>query len=72
MQLLHMMGERVGREESLHVAIMHADAPQEGERLKEQVASEFSCVELFLTEFSPVMGYATGSGVLGLAFYAEV
>ena len=71
-QLLRMMGENVSREEPIHVAVIHADVLQEGLRLKEQVASEFNCAELFLTEFSPVMGYATGRGVLGLAFYSEV
>jgi DegV family protein with EDD domain len=71
MQLLRMMAESVSRERPIHVAVMHADVLQEGLRLKEQVAAEFNCVEVFLTEFSPVMGYATGRGVLGLAFYPE-
>ena len=70
-QLLQTMRERVDRKKPLHVVVMHADALQEGERLKEQVASEFDCIELLLTEFSPVMGYATGRGVLGVAFYPE-
>ncbi len=68
-QLLRMMRVCIGEEESIHVAVVHADAPLEGQRLKDQVASEFNCVDLFLTEFSPVMGYATGRGVLGVAFY---
>ena len=55
----------------VHVAVMHAYAPDEGERLKERVSSEFNCAELWLTEFSPVMGYACGTGTLGLAFYSE-
>ena len=38
---------------------------------KERVAAEFNCAELWVTEFSPVMGYATGTGTLGLAFYKE-
>jgi hypothetical protein len=50
---------------------MHADALSQGEQLKARVAAEFNCVELFLTEFTPVMGYGTGRGVLGLAYYAE-
>jgi len=53
------------------VAVMHAFAQEEGEKLKERIASEFNCVELWLTGFSPVMGYATGTGTLGLAFYED-
>jgi DegV family protein with EDD domain len=69
-RMLRVMREKVG-ESPVHVAVMHAFAQKEGEKLKERVAAEFNCVELWLTGFSPVMGYATGTGTLGLAFYKE-
>jgi DegV family protein with EDD domain len=69
-KMLGIMRDRVGQN-SAHVAVMHAYAPDEAEKLKERVSSEFNCAELWLTEFSPVMGYATGTGTLGLAFYKE-
>jgi len=59
------------RDRPVHVAVHHADAPEEGQRLKERVQAEFNCVEVWLTEFSPIMGYSTGRGTLGLAFYTE-
>jgi DegV family protein with EDD domain len=55
----------------LHASVMHAYAPEAAEQLKERVSQEFNCVELWLTEFSPVMGYACGTGTLGVAFYTE-
>lgn len=67
---LKMMRKEVGTR-PVHVAVAHADVLEEGERLKEQISSEFNCVELWLTDFSPVMGYATGAGVLAVAFYTE-
>ena len=69
-RLLKMMKDKVGTNR-VHVAVMHAYARDEGERLKERVSSEFNCAELWLTEFSPVMGYACGTGTLGFAFYSE-
>jgi len=33
------------------------------------VSERFSPEELFVSEFSPVMGSYTGPGLLGLAFY---
>ena len=69
-RMLKTMRGKVG-ENPVHVAVMHAFAQEEGEKLKERVASEFDCVELWLTGFSPVMGYATGTGTLGLAFYED-
>jgi fatty acid-binding protein DegV len=69
-KMLAMMREKVGQS-PVHVAVMHAYTPEDAERLKAQVASEFKCAELWITEFSPLMGYATGTGTLGLAFYQD-
>ena len=64
------MRDKVGQR-PVHVAVMHAYALDEAERLMERISSEFNCAELWLTEFSPVMGYATGTGTLGFAYYWE-
>jgi DegV family protein with EDD domain len=69
-RMLKTMREKVGKN-PVHVAVMHAFAQKEGEELKERVDAEFNCAELWLTGFSPVMGYATGTGTLGLAFYKD-
>ncbi len=69
-RILQMMRDKVGQN-PVHVAVMHAYAPDEAQRLKERASSEFNCAELWLTEFSPVMGYACGTGTVGFAFYPE-
>lgn len=55
----------------VHLAIAHADALEAGARLKEEIESEFNCAESWLTDFSPVMAYATGPGVLVIAYYTD-
>ena len=55
----------------VHVAVMQADAGAEAENLRGRVAELFDCVELYVTEFTPVMGAHAGPGVLGLAFYVD-
>lgn len=55
----------------VHVAVMHVYAEDDAIRLKDRVAEEFQCAELWLTEFSPLMGYACGTGTLAVAFYPE-
>ena len=67
-RILRMMRDKVGQGQ-VHVAIMHAYAPEEAEKLKERVAQEFNCAELWTTEMTPVMGYACGTGTVGMAFY---
>lgn len=69
----HMLNKvtcKVGRS-PIHVAVMHAYSPDEGERLKERIASDFNCAEIWLSEVSPVVGYALGTGALGFAYYAD-
>jgi DegV family protein with EDD domain len=58
-------------DQPVHMAVLHTDAPDEAEALKQRVSTDFDCVELWTSQFSPVMGYATGRGVVGIAFYHE-
>ncbi len=69
-RLLSMLRSQVGQS-PIHVAVMHAYAPDEAKRLMERISPEFNCVELWLTEFSPVMGYVCGTGTVGFAFYKD-
>jgi DegV family protein with EDD domain len=69
-RMLQMMRDKVGQR-PIHAAVTHAYALEEAEKLKERVAAEFNCIELWLSEFSPVMGYACGTGTVGVAFYPE-
>jgi DegV family protein with EDD domain len=70
-KMLQIMRDKV-RQAPVHVGVTHAYALAEAEKLKERVAAEFNCAELWISEFSPLLGYATGTGTLGLAFYKEV
>ncbi len=69
-RVLKMVRERADSK-PIHCAVMHAYDPEEAQKLKSQLEAEFSCVELWVGEFSPIMGYATGTGTLGVAFYAD-
>lgn len=69
-RILREMRKKAG-ENPVHVAVMHAYVPGEAEKLKERISAEFNCAELWVTEFSPVMGYATGTGTLGVAYYSD-
>ena len=70
LRLIDLLKDKVGTK-PVHVAVMHAYAPEDAEILRKRISAEFNCVELWLSEFSPVMGYATGTGTLGFAFYPD-
>jgi DegV family protein with EDD domain len=67
--ILQQMEKQVGGR-PIRAAVLHADALQEAEELRQFVAHRFDCVELLISEFTPVMGAHTGPGLLGVAFYA--
>lgn len=67
-RLLEKMRRKVGKK-PVHVAVMHTAIPEEAEELKKLISARFNCVELLLTEVSPIIGYAIGPGALGIAFY---
>ncbi len=69
-KLLEMMHERIGGR-PIHAAVTHAYAPEEAIALKERISTEFNCIEIWLSEFSPVMGYACGTGTVGVSYYTE-
>jgi fatty acid-binding protein DegV len=70
-RILKLMERNVVKDEPLHVAVMHADALDNAIILRDRIAAQFNCSELFITEFTPVMGVHTGPGLLGVAFYSE-
>jgi len=68
-RMLEIMGQKVVKGQRLHVGVMHADALDSAIGLRDEISSQFDCAELFITEFTPVMGAHTGPGVIGVAFY---
>ena len=70
-RLLGLIHERVGSSR-IHAAVMHADAREAADQLYRRIKTEFSCDELFVSEFSPVMGTHIGPGLLGVAFWSDI
>lgn len=69
-KVVDLMAERVG-EARVHAIVMHAVAGEQAEILRDAVRSRFECDELFVAEFTPVMGAHIGPGMVGVAFWAE-
>ena len=69
-RMLKMIEQKVVKGQPLHVAVMHADALDKAEALRNRITSQFDCAEIFITEFTPVMGVHTGPGLFGIAFYS--
>ena len=68
-RLLELVAEQA-RAGPLHATVMHADAADEAGELRQRLQDRFPCEELFLSEFTPVMGAHIGPGLLGIAYWS--
>ncbi len=69
--VLTMAQEAMAGKSNVRVAILHASAQAEAEKLKTSVSKTLNPVEIFITDISPVIGTHVGPGTLGLAYYAD-
>lgn len=54
-----------------HLAVHHANAPSDADRLLASVRQRLDIVESYTTEFTQVMGVHTGPGLVALAWWCE-
>jgi DegV family protein with EDD domain len=69
-RLLLQIDERWDGERPLHMAVMHADAPEAAHDVSASVRQRYQPDELLITEFTSVMGAHTGPGFVGVAFFS--
>ena len=55
----------------LHLCVHHTDAAAEAEELAQRVRETLHPAELYMSEFTRVMGAHTGPGLLGVSYYCE-
>ncbi len=66
------MIEREAASNRLHFMVTHAAVPEQASGFAEQLKSRFECLSMLIGEFSPVMGYGAGPGVIFVGFHPEV
>jgi DegV family protein with EDD domain len=69
-RMVELMEGEVGGKR-IHAFINHVGVPEEAKWLEKEVASKFDCVEVFVTELSPLIAIHSAPGAVGLAFRTE-
>ena len=54
-----------------HIAVLHGDDPVGADDIRTRFRMECNAPEIYVSEFSPVMGAHTGPGLLGVAYWVE-
>ena len=68
--LVQLLDEELAGKERVQMAVLHVAAPEDAERLAEQLVDRYHPVEMIHAECGPVVGTHAGPGTLGVAFYA--
>ena len=69
--LFQILDEELAGKERIQMAVLHVAAPEEADRLAEQLVDRYHPVEMIHAECGPVVGTHVGPGTLGVAYYAE-
>jgi DegV family protein with EDD domain len=69
MDRLVALATQAAGEAQTRVAVMHAAAPEQAQILAQRLRDEIAPDELFITEFTPVIGAHTGPGLVGCAIF---
>lgn len=68
-RMLDIMTERIGTSAPVNLAVVHAEAREEGQALLEEAKLRFECRETFLTNLTTALVVHFGPGTLGLVAY---
>jgi DegV family protein with EDD domain len=67
-RMADLIREKAGGEIPLRMAVIHSNAPEMAQNLKEEIQASFSPEEIFISELSPAIGTHVGPGTLAIAW----
>jgi DegV family protein with EDD domain len=70
-KMIELIREEAGID-SLHFIVQHAAAPEMAEKFCGLLKDNFNCLSLLVSEYSPIMGYASGPGCIFCGFQPEL
>jgi DegV family protein with EDD domain len=70
-RLIDIAAERIAGKTQLILAVAHANAVEDAQKLLEMVCEQLNPVETLITELSPVIGAHVGPGTVALAYYYD-
>jgi len=70
-RLLELTQEAMSGAEAISVAVAHAYAPEDAERLKQRLEAILRCREIFVVEVTPALAALGGPGLIGIVSYIE-
>jgi DegV family protein with EDD domain len=71
-RLVEITQERIGERKPVRLSVIHANAPEEAEALRQELREKISADEYLLAPVSPVVGTHAGPGTVGVSYIAGI
>ncbi|TCT20458.1 DegV family protein with EDD domain [Melghiribacillus thermohalophilus] len=70
-RILELLAEEAQKGKQIEACVIHANVPEEGEKLKKKIEEAHDHVHVTLSYFGPVIGTHLGEGALGICWYIK-
>ncbi|MDQ0161915.1 DegV family protein [Aeribacillus alveayuensis] len=70
-RIYELFDEVASQNVPLRATIIHANRPDEAEKMKQELAQKYPHVEFYISYFGPVIGTHLGEGAIGLGWYKK-
>lgn len=70
-RILDLLAEEAQKGKQIEACVIHANVPEEGEKLKKKIEEAHDHVHVTLSYFGPVIGTHLGEGALGICWYIK-
>ncbi|KAA7210881.1 DegV family protein, partial [Salmonella enterica subsp. enterica serovar Lubbock] len=70
-RVFDLLHEDAKDNESMRVVVIHANRPEEAEKMKEELQEKYENIECMVSYFGPVVGTHLGEGAIGIGWYKK-
>lgn len=70
-RVFELLDEQAKNNEPMRVVVIHANRPEEAEKMQQELSEKYTNVECMVSYFGPVIGTHLGEGAIGIGWYKK-
>lgn len=70
-RVFELLDEVASQNEPMRVVVIHANRPEEGEKMKQELSTKYPNIECMISYFGPVIGTHLGEAAVGIGWYKK-
>jgi len=70
-RVFELLDEVASQNEKMRVVVIHANRPEEAEKMQQELSAKYPNIECMISYFGPVIGTHLGEGAVGIGWYKK-